>query len=145
MQTFMPLPSFEESLRSLDYKRLGKQRVEAMQIYNVLAGKAKPNKKGNIPWGNHPAVLMWKGYEDALALYHNLAIDIWIEKGYNNTMKCIPVNAGFTFPHWIGNEGFHSSHRAALLHKNYEFYSKYKWKEMPELNYIWVNGKNDSV
>ncbi|MFN7881952.1 MAG: pyrimidine dimer DNA glycosylase/endonuclease V, partial [bacterium] len=32
MQTFLPSPSFAESARILDNKRLGKQRVECKQI-----------------------------------------------------------------------------------------------------------------
>jgi Pyrimidine dimer DNA glycosylase len=32
MQTFTPYSDFEESLRALDLKRLGKQRVEVIQI-----------------------------------------------------------------------------------------------------------------
>lgn len=59
MMTFLPHEDFEKSAQSLDYRRLGKQRVEAMQIYNCLL---KPTR-----WKNHPAVLMWSGYEDALA------------------------------------------------------------------------------
>ena len=34
MQTFLPYADFKRSAESLDNKRLGKQRVEAMQIYN---------------------------------------------------------------------------------------------------------------
>ena len=41
MQTFMPYADIEKSLKCLDYKRLGKQRVEAMQTYNQVT-------KGNI-------------------------------------------------------------------------------------------------
>ena len=36
MQTFLPYDSFEESASVLDWKRLGKQRVEAMQIVNAI-------------------------------------------------------------------------------------------------------------
>ena len=36
MQTFMPYPDIVKSVRCLDYKRLGKQRVEAMQTYNQI-------------------------------------------------------------------------------------------------------------
>ena len=56
MQTFLPDKSFVNSSRILDYRRLGKQRVEARQIYNILIGNTKSNA-----WRNHPAVLMWRG------------------------------------------------------------------------------------
>ena len=36
MQTFLPYKSFVKSLNCLDNKRLGKQRVEAMQILNAI-------------------------------------------------------------------------------------------------------------
>ena len=32
MQTFLPYPDMIKSAKALDYKRLGKQRVEAKQI-----------------------------------------------------------------------------------------------------------------
>ena len=50
MQTFLPYKSFKDSFKVLDYRRLGKQRVEAYQILNVLLGRTKT--KG---WSNHPA------------------------------------------------------------------------------------------
>ena len=36
MQTFLPFPDFKMSAQVLDYKRLGKQRVEALQILKTL-------------------------------------------------------------------------------------------------------------
>lgn len=72
MQTFLPYPDITLSAAVLDYKRLGKQRVEAMQILNALAGL----KRG---WTNHPAVRMWRGYEDGLAAYHDACISEWIQ------------------------------------------------------------------
>ena len=44
MQTFLPYPDIEKSLNSLDSKRLGKQRVEAYQILNILL-----NRISNFP------------------------------------------------------------------------------------------------
>ena len=41
------------------------------------------------------------------------------------------------FPHWLGNEKFHSSHRANLLRKDYEYYSQFGWDENPESPYVW--------
>ena len=35
MQTFLPYSSFTESAKILDWRRLGKQRVEGMQIIKV--------------------------------------------------------------------------------------------------------------
>jgi len=36
MNTFLPYPDFVKSAQCLDYRRLGKQRVEAWQIYLAL-------------------------------------------------------------------------------------------------------------
>ena len=36
MQTFLPHRSFSKSAETLDYRRLGKQRVEAKQILEAI-------------------------------------------------------------------------------------------------------------
>ena len=36
MQTFLPYPDFAESAAVLDSKRLGKQRVEALQVLRAV-------------------------------------------------------------------------------------------------------------
>jgi len=79
MQTFLPYPSFIESVAALDYRRLGKQRIENKQIINVLEG----NK---VSWQNHPAVKAWEGCIDALKVYHDFTIKEWTSRGYKNTM-----------------------------------------------------------
>jgi len=61
MQTFLPYPDFIDSVKALDYRRLGKQRVEARQILNILLENRK-----NGGWVNHPCTKMWRGYHDAL-------------------------------------------------------------------------------
>lgn len=131
MQTFLPLPDFRLTAACLDYRRLGKQRVEARQILKFLT------EGGGGGYASHPATLMWKGYEDALIAYSNTMIREWIRRGYNNTMKILPEAPSYILPIWFGNPAFHSSHRAALLHKDFTYYSKFRWTEKPELNYIW--------
>jgi hypothetical protein len=39
LQTFLPYADFVKTAKCLDYRRLGKQRVEAFQILNILEGK----------------------------------------------------------------------------------------------------------
>jgi hypothetical protein len=70
MQTFTPHSNFEESLRALDLKRLAKQRVEVVQIVRALTVPG-------YAWSSHPAVLMWKGYEEALGRYGLTACEVW--------------------------------------------------------------------
>ena len=64
MQTFLPSPNPVTTARWLDSKRLNKQILECYQILNVLSGKSPTGG-----WRNHPAVLMWKGYERGLWNY----------------------------------------------------------------------------
>ena len=133
MQTFMPYQNFYDTFKCLDYRRLGKQRVEARQIWNIVTDNTK-----KIGWANHPAVNMWRGYDNALALYHNLCITEWINRGYKNNMPLIPINTNnIIMPPWVGLNAFHSAHRQTLLHKKYEFYSQFGWKETPKYEYHW--------
>ena len=117
MQTFLPYPDFVASAEILDDKRLGKQRVEAMQIINILEGKQ--TSKG---WKNHPAVLMWVGYTNSLKYYTNCCIDEWIRRGYKNTMEKYPVDHQNEDPWYIGDVNFHRAMRARLIAKDKEFY-----------------------
>jgi hypothetical protein len=114
----------------LDNRRLGKQRVEALQILNTLTGKSKG-------WINHPAVQQWKGYEGALSYYGWIMCVEWIHRGFNSTIheKFCPFLYG-SLPPWLGNEKFHKSHRSNLTRKYPEWYSKF-WQEDPTLPYFW--------
>lgn len=135
MQTFLPYSDFSKSARCLDYRRLGKQRVEAYQLYRIVSGVRTIGG-----WINHPATKMWSGYPEALALYQNVMIDEWIDRGYQNTMKYLPINK-IIFPWWLGKEDLHASHRSNLLKKDPEFYGRYNWTESRNLNYVWYQGK----
>ncbi len=128
----MPHPNMKKSLKTLDSRRLGKQRVEAFQILNILLDRTE--KKG---WRNHPAVLMWTGYENALKLYFNKAVKLWVSRGYKNNMKFEIINGKIILPKWIGNKKFHASHRSNLLRKDEKFYSRFGWKEKDDLEYVW--------
>lgn len=134
MQTFLPYPSFEETAKVLDYRRLGKQRVEARQILDSI------NSRGG--WFNHPIVKMWTGYEEALKAYFNAISAEWVRRGYKHNMGFYVVNE-FTLPYWFGREEFHSRHRSALLLKNFEYYCKFGWREEPKNDYVWYAGVNN--
>lgn len=134
MQTFLPYSSFYRSARCLDYRRLGKQRVEAMQILHTLQGK-------NQGWKNHPAVLMWEGHEWALGQYMNTCIREWIDRGYKNTMAFYdepkPENDKPIYPEWLGDLEFHTSHQSNLLRKDLEWYGSFGWDVPDCLPYVW--------
>ena len=141
MQTFLPYPSFEESAKVLDWRRLGKQRVEGMQIINAISGV--PRKDGSPFKGllNHPFSIMWKPYLPALKQYTNVIIQEWVNRGYYNNIEMYEVK-NMELPYWIGDERVHSSHRANLLRKDYEYYSKFGWTENSEDPYVWHDIEN---
>jgi hypothetical protein len=130
MQTFLPYPEFDRSAAVLDRQRLGKQRVEAYQIMRAITV--------GTGWSRHPIVKMWTGFEHALQLYSNAMIEEWIRRGYRNSMETYDIS-GLTiaYPWWLGLKEFHSSHRAALLAKDYDHYSRYGWTETPGIEYVW--------
>jgi hypothetical protein len=76
VNTFVPFSDIHKCAKALDYRRLGKQRVEAYQLWRALQGLTKG-------WVNHPATLMWKGHTCFLAMYCNAMIDEWIARGYD--------------------------------------------------------------
>lgn len=134
MQTFLPYKSFKKSAKCLDNKRLGKQRVETLQILQCLD---RPNH-----WKNHPAVKMWNGYENALVLYGMFICNEWLERGFKDTcflkiLKFFDINTTTKFPSFIGSKVFHDSHKSNLLRKNSKHYSKFRWKVSNDLPYYW--------
>jgi hypothetical protein len=130
VQTFLPYPDFKKTAECLDWRRLGKQRIEAMQILRAL-------ENHNYGWQNHPAVNMWRGFEAMLAVYHNTIIEEWISRGYRNSMKIIAPNSAAISPSWLGNSDFHASHRSNLLRKDPEHYAQFGWTESDNLPYVW--------
>ena len=140
MQIFLPYPDMRKSLQTLDNKRLGKQRVETYQIISAITRRPKLDGTPYKGWLNHPCTVMWKNYVLALKLYMNYSITEWVERGFKNTMELENLSdEKIVIPPFIGNEKFHSSHRANLLKKEPDFYSKYNWTENPEDPYVWLD------
>lgn len=138
MQTFLPHESFVASAQCLDRQRLGKQRVEVLQILRVLAGQTKG-------WKNHPAVLMWKGYEGMLVTYGACICREWMDRGYQDT--CLDKLGEFSsfksaYPPWLGLEEFHLSHRSNLVRKDPEHYGALWPGVKPDLPYYWPTKEN---
>jgi pyrimidine dimer DNA glycosylase len=133
MQTFLPYSSFPEVAHILDSKRLGKQRVEGLQILNIIT---RPDYVGG--WKNHPAVLMWRGYEAALKLYVNTMIEEWKRRGYRNTMQLYDLDGvEIVMPWWMGDRRFHDAHKSNLLRKYPEYYRQFGWDVQEDLPYFW--------
>jgi hypothetical protein len=148
MQTFMPYGDFEASLRTLDVKRLGKQRVEVIQIVRALTVPG-------YAWSSHPAVLMWKGYEEALGRYGLIACELWRERGFGDTCAATIAadlrDSGVTLvrsveelaaadglPPWLLDENVQVSHRSSLIRKDPAHYATLFPSDTPhDLDYVW--------
>lgn len=134
MQTFLPYPSFRESAMCLDYRRLGKQRVEAWQIYQTLTGQS-------MGWINHPATRMWRDYENSLLAYGHTMCEEWIRRNYQDNMlmkfRDIWDTENTIKPSWIGDLNFHLSHQSNLLRKDPIHYSQFGWQVGNDLPYVW--------
>ena len=130
MMTFVTSSNLIECAKALDYRRLGKQRVEAYQILNTLKGHSHG-------WKNHPAVRMWEGYTGALGMYMNAMIDEWVSRGYKNTMKK-EEETSTKFPWWFYWKPLHESHKASLKRKEPSQYTHFEVDEIyMKHGYIW--------
>jgi hypothetical protein len=154
VQTFLPDPDFRRSAQLLDRRRLGKQRVEALQ---VLRGLTVPG----YGWRRHPAVRMWTGYEEAIVRYGLEICRVWREQGRQDTCAASlleglagvrpgPVreqdelaDAG-ELPPWLGDEAFHLSHRSALVRKAPELYAGLFPGVPDDLPYVWPRSDREA-
>lgn len=140
MQTFLLHENHQITARMLDYKRLGKQRLESTQLMDVLLRKAGLLVDGKSGWDNHVAVGYWYRENDslnflpALIQYTDVMIAEWINRGYKNTIDTskwkqivaenqdkfqLNPNAG------LWNEKIDliiESHRARVLQKDTNYY-----------------------
>lgn len=149
MQTFLPYLNFTKSAAALDNKRLGKQRVECVQIYGALMGRRIVVLLGideprESEWRFHPAVKMWRGYEDALLFYGHTICEEWRGRGFQDSM--LPwfeeelgkkLQHPVRYPSWLGDGTFHRSHQSNLIRKNPAFYGKLFPGVPDNLPYVW--------
>ncbi|KAA9086905.1 MSMEG_6728 family protein [Microbacterium radiodurans] len=140
MQTFLPYSSFVDSARALDTARLGKQRVETLQLLRA-------NTVPDYGWRHHPAAKMWRGHLPALVSYGLAMTDAWIDAGHADTVRAqilafAPEVDGvaqseLALPPWLGDEALHLSHRSNLVRKDPEFY-RLRFGDVPDdLPYVW--------
>jgi hypothetical protein len=147
VQTFLPYPDFAASAAVLDDRRLGKQRVEALQILRAVT-------RVTYGWKHHPAVRMWMGYPEAVAAYGLAMCDEWLRRGCADTCAAtiradlaeagLPaphvqaeLARGGKLPHWLGDGRLHRSHQAALVRKDPAYYHALFPDADPELPYFW--------
>ena len=135
MQTFMPYLSFDTTAKCLDVQRLGKQRVEAWQIYQALTHP-------DYGWQNHPAVKMWRGHDVFLLRYGKIICMEWIRRGYNDTLlpkfeTALGDRPYPEFPGWFGDPKFHQSHQSNLCRKAPWHYRQFFPDVNMSLPYVW--------
>ena len=145
MQTFLPYSDYATSAKCLDRQRLGKQRVECLQIMRALVGETKG-------YANHPATKMWRGHEGSLLQYSFAMCDAWTQRGYKDTCRAkllqlwlkharanaLPL-AAFSFtpsPPWLTEE-FCAAHRSNLKRKLPSHYAPLFPGTPDDLPYIW--------
>ena len=144
MQTFLPYPEFARSAEVLDVPRLGKQRVETLQVLRAL-------ELGDYGWRSHPVVRMWRGRTPALVAYGLAVVRVWTRLGHaDSTHELIaefaPEVEPLTqadlarrglLPSWLGDERLHRSHRSALVRKDPAFYRPVFGDVPDDLPYHW--------
>jgi hypothetical protein len=148
MQTFLPYADFCETARVLDKRRLGKQRVETIQVLRALT-------VAGYGWRHHPAAKMWAGYEEALVRYGLDICAVWCDLGNADTCAGtlvtdltrgtgLPVPrvqadlaAAGELPPWLGDTAFHRSHQTALLRKDPSQYRPIFTNVPDDLQYVW--------
>jgi hypothetical protein len=147
VQTFLPYPDFAASAAVLDDRRLGKQRVEALQVLRALVRPV-------YGWKHHPAVRMWAGHTESLTAYGLVVCEEWIRRGKSDTVvgklledaAAAGVRTGRSqaqltdagaVPPWLGDQALHLSHRAALVRKDPERYRPVFGDVDPDLPYVW--------
>ncbi len=147
MQTFVPYADFARTAGVLDTKRLGKQRVEVIQIVRALTVPG-------YAWASHPAVLMWKGHEEALGRYGLAMCEEWLRRGFGDTcagtitadlasagvspLRTYPeLLAAGALPAWLFDESVQGSHRSALVRKDPAHYAAAFPGVDPDVPYVW--------
>lgn len=146
MQTFMPLPGLRASARALDPLRLGKQRLEGLQILEILSGVRwdplveRYNLEKREGYASHPAVRMWRGFDAFLVKYVREIIREHVSRGGDDRLSprlerwfgaLAPADLPVPKPRWFGDEAFHANHRAVLLAKDPAWYSWQGWEDEP--------------
>lgn len=144
MQTFLPYRDFTRSAEVLDAPRLGKQRVETLQVLRAL-------ELGEYGWRSHPVVRMWQGRTPALVAYGLAVVHAWQARGHaDSTYGLITEFAPQVehlsqadladrglLPGWLGDGRVHLSHRSALVRKDPDFYRPVFGDVPDDLPYHW--------
>ena len=117
MQLFLPHADFKKSARDLDVRRLGKQRLEILELITFR----RPN---------HPCARAWRGHEYQAAIFGLAVCDEWIRRGYKDTQRDKIREAMKEllyqplYPSWFGKKQIHDIYKGRLISKSPDFYSQ---------------------
>jgi hypothetical protein len=168
VQTFLPYPNFARSAAVLDRARLGKQRVECLQLIKTLTLRSD---KG---WSNHPCARMWRPNVSLLLAYGLVVCRQWTDFGYRDTCAekmirqvddhlCDPeraiwcaekttkardwgeviITCDIKVPSWMGKYSLHRSHMSNLVRKDADIYRPKFPSVSDTLEYFWPRGEDD--
>ncbi|RCK69424.1 hypothetical protein DT076_11100 [Desertihabitans brevis] len=150
MQTFLPYADFTASARVLDVKRLGKQRVETLQVMRALTIEG-------YGWRHHRVAKMWTWRRPSLLAYQLAVCTEWRARGFTDTCwdstlaeisrpsladpdsndLLLWEQHDFPAPVWLGREEIHRSHRSKLVSKDPAHYRPLFPDVPDDLEYVW--------
>jgi hypothetical protein len=140
MQTFWIDDDPRNTAKVLDWRRLGKQRVEVLQILRALAGET-------MGWRHHSLTRAWAGHVNALVVYGEAICLEWRQRcrkpcdrevcaGDCSRDSCLSkirayANGGpVVWPGWVDDPLIRLAYRAKLLRKKPEHYGRL-WPGVP--------------
>lgn len=168
VNTFVVDSDLARNASLLDTKRLGKQRIEAKEIIDILESLDRgviPKKKG---WMNHPATKMWYGYTNALKVYYNYILTEFKKRSDHNTMQYYDIDVSlyyvnpyigngnfkfpfteYSFPPWFAFPPFILAQRASLIRKSPEIYNDiFNCEEIQpylQYGYLWPSNHGNYI
>lgn len=131
IRTWVPESTFVASASILHDEEVFRVRQHALFILGVLAGHNQHMK-------HSPVVTMWRGSELILVSYGVTMCREWRTRGNSDKLESqiyayadealsaniFTPDVNGNMPWWLGNEGFHMSHRSNLMSLRPDFYSK---------------------
>lgn len=136
IQTWLPLPSFKESVCALDDPELGLQRLHVLHVIECLHDVEASDLPDDYDRSESPlqAAAMWDGYEMQLLEYGLEACDEWASRRGKRDRLYPPLAKHLDWatsetskmekPPWFGDVNFHLSHQAGLVRINPSFYTR---------------------
>lgn len=142
MNTFVTHYDHRVTFARMDSRRLGKQRVECLQIIRYAIG-ADPD----FAWASHPAVRMWARHTHELLRYAIEASTEWISRGYADNLRqrfhqilhwySVQATTDRRGPEWLADPRQHVAHCSNLVRKDPKYYARF-WPQIPaDFPYIW--------